>query len=96
MLQAFLYVSGSLPPNFFVRNHTFSMRDWLTIQYEKDNDPRLKKFIQANPGLDMAMRTLLGKALNLSQPSVENWIQSYQYGASECLQIQINHSYKCQ
>ena len=65
------------------------MRDWLAIHCLKENEPRLKKFIQANPVLDMTMRTLLAKALNLSEPDVLKWIQSYKIGAGEYLQIKL-------
>ena len=67
------------------------MRDWLTIQFEKGNDLRLREFIQANPLLDMTMTTLLANNLNLSQPNVQKWIQDYQLNASEHLQLSINH-----
>ena len=67
------------------------MRDWLTIQLEKNEDVRLKKFIQANPVLDATMRTLLANYLNLSEPNVQNWIQNYQRTGSEHSQSYINH-----
>lgn len=53
------------------------MRDWLLIQRKKKTDPSLIEFIQANPVLDRTMRTVLAKYLNLSEQSVENWIQWY-------------------
>ena len=67
------------------------MRDWLTIQSEKDDDLRLRKFIQANPVLDATMRTLLANYLNLSEPNVQKWIQNYQLTASEHSRSYINH-----
>ena len=67
------------------------MRDWLTIQLEKGDDLRLRKFTQANPVLDATMRTLLANYLNLSEPNVQKWIQNYQLTASEHSQLYINH-----
>ena len=71
------------------------MRDWLTIQYEKSNDIRLREFIQANPVLDRTMRTLLANYLNVSEPNVQKWIQDYQREGSEHLQSYINHVHRC-
>ena len=62
------------------------MQDWLFIQREKENDPSLIEFIQANPVLDRTMRTILAYYLNLSEPSLERWIQQYHNATSECLQ----------
>ena len=67
------------------------MRDWLMIQFEKGNDIRLKEFIQANPVLDMTMRTLLANYLDLSEPNVQRWIEDYQRKGSEYLQSRTNH-----
>ena len=63
------------------------MRDWLTIECEKVNDSRLRKFIQANPVLDTAMRTLLANYLNLSELNLQRWIQEYQHVESEYFTI---------
>ena len=60
------------------------MRDWLLIQREKETDPSLISFIQANPLLDRTMRTFLANYLNLSERRVENWIQEYHNETGEC------------
>ena len=60
------------------------MQDWLFIQREKENDPRLIKFIEANPVLNEAMRTTLANCLNLSEHSLEKWIQQYHNATGEC------------
>ena len=60
------------------------MRDWLLIQHEKEIDPSLTSFIQANPLLDRTMRTMLANYLNLSERRVENWIQEYHNETGEC------------
>ena len=60
------------------------MRDWLLIQREKQTDPSLIEFIQANPILDRTMRTVLANYLNLSEQCVENWIQWYHNETGEC------------
>ena len=70
------------------------MRDWLTIQFEKGDDSCLEEFIQANPGMDDTMRTLLANYLNMSEPNLQKWIEEYQLNASEFLQSFINHT-KC-
>ena len=63
------------------------MSDWLTIECEKGDDSCLREFIQANPILDTAMRTLLANYLNLSEPNLQRWIQEYQHAASEYSQF---------
>ena len=65
------------------------MGDWLIIQCEKGEDPRLSKFIQANPLLDMTMRTILAKYLNLSYMSLEKWIEAYRNAKGECSQVHV-------
>ena len=65
------------------------MGDWLIIQCEKGEDPQLSKFIQANPLLDMTMRTILAKYLNLSNMSLEKWIEAYCNAKGECSQVQV-------
>ena len=69
------------------------MCDWLTIQRYKKIYPSLKTFVQDNPALDMIMRTLLAKYLNLSGPSVRKWIEDYQQGIGrcECMQMHVDH-----
>ena len=65
------------------------MRDWLTIQSEKQQDLYMRNFIQANPLLDFTMRTRLAKYLNLSEQGVQKWIEMYQNATSECLQSHV-------
>ena len=60
------------------------MRDWLLIQREKETNPNLISFIQANPVLDRTMRTILANYLNLSEQHVEKWIQEYHNETGEC------------
>ena len=67
------------------------MRDWLIIDREKENDPSLRKFVQANPVLDTTMRTHLANYLNLGERSVRKWIQVYHESKSEWLE---NHLFK--
>lgn len=62
------------------------MSDWLTIQCEKRQDPQVRKFIQANHFLDFTMRRHLAKYLNLSEQSVQKWIELYENETSECSQ----------
>ena len=69
------------------------MGDWLTIQSELKNNSRLREFVQANPLLDNTMRTLLATYLNLSEPSLEGWIQEYQHGRSKHSPLYINRVY---
>ena len=59
------------------------MRDWLTIECEKGSDSRLREFIQANPTLDTAMRTLLANYLNVNEHNLQKWIHEYEDVASE-------------
>ena len=59
------------------------MRDWLIIEHEKENDPSLRKFIEANPLLDTTMRTVLANYLGLSELGVRKWIQVYHKAKSE-------------
>ena len=68
------------------RKGCFSMSDWLTIQCEKRQDQQVRKFIQANHFLDLTMRRRLAKYLNLSEQSVQKWIELYENETSECSQ----------
>ena len=64
------------------------MRDWLTIQCEKGENPHMRKFIQANPLLDPTMKTQLARCLNLSeQQSVQKWIEAYRNTTSKCFAV---------
>ena len=67
------------------------MRDWLTIQCKKEEDPHLRRFIQNNPLLDYTMKTLLGKQLKLSEPSLQKWIEACKNGTSEWWQSDIQN-----
>ena len=74
------------------------MRQWLTIHCEKGNDLRFSKFIQANPGLDIAMRTVLANYLNMSEQNVLKWQQEYimyQRGESEYLISHLQIGVSC-
>ena len=74
------------------------MRQWMTLQREKGNDSRYSKFIQANPGLDITMRTVLANYLNMSEQSVQKWLQDYimyQRGKSEYLNSQVKLGLSC-
>ena len=53
------------------------MRHWLTIQREKGKDSSLSKFIKANPGMDITMRTLLANYLNVTPHNLQQWVQKY-------------------
>ena len=71
------------------------MRHWLTIQREKGNDSRFSKFIQANPGLDITMRTVLANYLNMSEQNLQKWLQGYlihQRGKREYLNSRVQES----
>ena len=54
------------------------MNDWLIIECEKEKQPNLREFIQANPILDQTMRTMLADFLKVNESSLLNWIQLYQ------------------
>ena len=53
------------------------MGDWLLIEQERDNLPQLANFVQANPGLQMTMRSMLCKNLDLTEEQVQSWLNNF-------------------
>ena len=53
------------------------MSDWLLIEQKRDTILQLAYFAQANPGLQMKMRSMLCNNLDLTEEQLQAWLNKY-------------------
>ena len=58
------------------------MRDWLLIELQREKVSSLEDFVKANSNLEVKMRSMLSKHLNLNELQLQHWINNYKKGLS--------------